>query len=76
MLITDMPGILPDEAAELNAAQEKTENEKDREYAKTNFTRSRREYYTAQKRLRDHSPLKRKDETRFDSFEHFLFELC
>jgi len=66
-----MPGVLPGPAAELNATDEKSENEKGRENAEANFTSSRRNYCTAQ-RLCDHSP--KKDEPRFDSFQHFAFE--
>src|SRR5262245_36207481 len=73
VLIADVPGVLSDETAELNAAEEETENEKDRENAETNFTSPRRKYYTAQRRLRDHSQ-KRKDESRFDNFQQFAFE--
>ena len=68
-----MPRVLPGPAAELNATHEKRENEKNRENAEANFTSPRRNYCTAQKRLRDHSP-KIKDETRFDSFQQFAFE--
>ena len=67
-----MPRVLPGPAAELNAAQKKRENEKNRENADANFTSPRRKYCTAQERLRDHSP--KKDETRFDSFQPFVFE--
>src|SRR5207344_1756829 len=44
---------------------------KSRENAEANFTSPRRNYCTAQ-RLCDHSP--KKDEPRFDSFQHFAFE--
>jgi hypothetical protein len=67
-----MPRVLPGPAAELNATQEKRENEKNRENADANFTSPRRKYCTAQERLRDHSP--KKDETRFDNFQQFVFE--
>ena len=56
MLITDMPRVLPGPAAELNATDEKSENEKNRENAEANFTSPRRNYCTAQERLCDHSP--------------------
>ena len=71
VLITDMPRVLPGPAAELNATDEKSKNEKSRENAEANFTSPRRNYCTAQ-RLCDHSP--KKDEPRFDSFQHFAFE--
>jgi hypothetical protein len=74
VLITDVPGILPDEAAELNTTQEKRENEKNRQNAEDNFTSAGRKYDTAQKRLCDHSLKNEKDETRFDSFKQFVFE--
>jgi hypothetical protein len=44
VLITDMPRVLPGPAAELNATQEKRENEKNRENAEANFTSPRRKY--------------------------------
>ena len=66
-----MPRVLPGPAAELNATDEKSKNEKSRENAEANFTSPRRNYCTAQ-RLCDHSP--KKDEPRFDSFQHFAFE--
>ena len=68
-----MPRVLPGPAAKLNATDEKSENEKNRENAEANFTSPRRNYCTAQKRLCDHSP-KKKDEPRFDSFQQFAFE--
>ena len=68
-----MPRIFADQTAELNATEEKRENEKNRENPEANFTRSRRNYCIAQERLCDHSP-KTKRQTRFDSFEHFVFE--
>jgi len=74
VLITDMPGVLPDEAAELNATQEERENKKNRENAEDNFTSPRRKCYTGPKRLCDHSLKNEKDQTRFDSFEQFVFE--
>jgi hypothetical protein len=56
VLIADMPRVLPGPAAQLNATQEKGENEKNRENAEPNFTSPRGNYCTAQKRLRDHPP--------------------
>ena len=56
VLITDMPRVLPGPPAELNAADEKSENEKSRENAEAYFTTPRRNYCTAPKRLCDHSP--------------------
>ena len=65
MLVTEMPRVLPGPAAELNATQEKRENEKNRENAEANFTSPRRNLCTAQKRLRDHCPkMKRRNPIR------------
>ena len=71
VLITDMPRVLPGPAAELNATDEKSENEKSRENAEANFTSPRRNYCTAQAIVRS---FPKKDEPRFDSFQHFAFE--
>jgi hypothetical protein len=65
VLIADMPRVLPDEAAELNATQKNRENKQNRENADANFTSSRRNYCTAQERLCDHSP--KNDKTKLDS---------
>src|SRR5512132_2285276 len=60
-----MPRVLPGPAAQLNATQEKGENEKNRENAEPNFTSTRGNYCTAQKRLRDHPPkMKRRNPIR------------
>src|SRR5215216_1513808 len=69
-----MPRVLPRPAAELNATQEKRQNEKNREDADANFTSPRRKYCAAQNRLRDHSPKNKKTEPRFNIFEQFVFE--
>jgi hypothetical protein len=62
VLITHVSRVLPYEAAELNASEEKRENKNNRENAKADFTGPGRKCYTAPKRLRDHFPLKRKAE--------------
>ena len=73
MLITDVPRVLPDTTPELNAPEEKRENEKTGKNAEANFTSPRRKYCTAQRRLCDHSP-KQTDETGFDSLGRIAFE--
>src|SRR6516165_2671471 len=73
VLVAEVPRVLPGPSAELNAAQKKRKNEKNRENAQANFTSPRRNYCTAQERLCDH-PQKRKGETRFNSFQQFVFE--
>ena len=45
MLITNMPRILSGPAAELNATNEKSKNENNRENAEANFTNPRRNYW-------------------------------
>ena len=56
-----MPRVLTGPTAKLNAADEKSENEKSRENAEPYFTTPRRDYCTTPKRLCDHSPkLKRR----------------
>jgi hypothetical protein len=67
-----MPRVLPGPAAELNATDEKSKNENNRENAEANFPR--RNYSTAQERLCDHSPQNEKTNPRFDSFQQFAFE--
>ena len=44
VLITDMSRVFADPATELNATQEKRENEKNRENAEAKFTSPRRNY--------------------------------
>jgi hypothetical protein len=74
VLITDTPRVLADATAQLNATEEQRENEKNRQNTEANFTSPRRNYWMAQEQLRDHSPRKQETETRFDSFQHFVFE--
>ena len=74
VLITDVPRVFADPAAELNATQKKRKYKKNRENAEANFTSPRRNYCTPQERLCDHPPKNKKTETRFDSFQQFVFE--
>src|SRR5215472_11644927 len=73
VLITDMAGVFPCPAAELNSTQEQCKNEQNRENAEPKFTIPRRSSCAAQKRLRNHPP-NTKTRNGFDSFEEFVFE--
>src|SRR5262249_50400500 len=60
VLVTDMPCVLAGPTAQLNATQEKSDDEKNRKKTQAHFADPRRNYCTAQARLFDHSPKKTK----------------